>query len=147
MIDASSPKPGYPGVLPPPPGVTPDIDFKQSSLNLLTQLACIAITTIFLILRFYTKHIRSLGYHADDCKLKCTDDTSNGGRIRTDCSRRGFPQCLGMLSNQTSHLVHLPVNDYAGFLHALLRALSGCRPFRPRNSHVECYPPEVREIL
>ncbi|KAF2681131.1 hypothetical protein K458DRAFT_310450 [Lentithecium fluviatile CBS 122367] len=69
MIDTPTSTPKYPGVLPPPPGVTPDANFKQSGLNILTQTACITVTSIFLFLRLYTKHVTSNKYYSDDCPL------------------------------------------------------------------------------
>ncbi|KAF2011828.1 hypothetical protein BU24DRAFT_425657 [Aaosphaeria arxii CBS 175.79] len=59
-------KPLFPGTLPPPPGVTPNIHFSQSKWNILTQVLCITITTIFILLRFVTKYVASLPLCADD---------------------------------------------------------------------------------
>ncbi|KAF2002185.1 hypothetical protein P154DRAFT_385060, partial [Amniculicola lignicola CBS 123094] len=54
------------GVLPPPPGINPDIHFEQSKYNILTQIICIVATTIFILLRLYSKRASSLAFHADD---------------------------------------------------------------------------------
>ncbi|KAF2870609.1 hypothetical protein BDV95DRAFT_574227 [Massariosphaeria phaeospora] len=81
MVTATHPKSKFPGVLPPPPGVTPNIHFQQSGWNLLTQITCIAVTTIFIILRLWAKRLASLKFHADDwvsvgawasCTLYCS---------------------------------------------------------------------------
>jgi hypothetical protein len=72
MPGSQYPTGSFPGSLPPPLGVTPDINFVPSRLNLITQVACIAVTTIFLFLRFYTKHIVGLGFFAEDCEFLST---------------------------------------------------------------------------
>jgi hypothetical protein len=95
----------YPGVLPPPPGVTPDVNFEQSELNLITQIACIVGTTVFVLLRIFTKHVTSLGYHADDCKLERLG--SKSGEISTDHSLRGFFRRLGLCCSFYSSVRYL----------------------------------------
>ncbi|KAF2704081.1 hypothetical protein K504DRAFT_495265 [Pleomassaria siparia CBS 279.74] len=65
-MNASSQPRGFPGVLPPPHGVTADVNFTQSRWNLITQICCIVGTTLFIFLRCYAKYIVSLEFYLDD---------------------------------------------------------------------------------
>jgi hypothetical protein len=94
MAGGSTPK--YPGMLPPPPGITPNMQFQQSRMNLFTQIACMVATTICILLRVYTKHVTSTTYYADDCKSISTLITDDSTAI--DHDDRVRRRCLGMSS-------------------------------------------------
>lgn len=68
MLNASS-QHVFPGVMPPPPGVTPNIHFTQSRWNLITQISCIVGATIFIILRCFAKYVIAVDFFLDDCKF------------------------------------------------------------------------------
>jgi hypothetical protein len=68
MLNARS-QHGFPGVLPPPPGVTPDVHFTQSRWNLITQITCIVGATLFIFLRCFAKYVIATDFFLDDCKF------------------------------------------------------------------------------
>lgn len=60
------PKPTYPGTLPPPPGVTANINFVPNEWNLITHVLCIVVPTVFTLARFWTKAVVMRRWDADD---------------------------------------------------------------------------------
>ncbi|KAK3367966.1 hypothetical protein B0H63DRAFT_490071 [Podospora didyma] len=65
---ASTDVPSYPGMLPPPPGVTPNLVNPESSgwKLIVAGVVCPVFATLFLGLRFYTSKYILRKFHADD---------------------------------------------------------------------------------
>lgn len=57
----------FPGAIPPPLGVTPNLTFSQSRVNIAIHALCIVVTTLFVVSRIYTKSFVVRRIDGEDC--------------------------------------------------------------------------------
>ncbi|PVH93903.1 hypothetical protein DM02DRAFT_540563 [Periconia macrospinosa] len=57
----------YPGFVPPPPGVTPNLKWEPHQMNIVVQSLCISLTTAFVVTRLCIKWFLIKQMHLDDC--------------------------------------------------------------------------------
>ncbi len=67
--------PPFPGTIPPPVGVIPNLSYSQDKYNLVTNILCITITTVFLAVRLCTKHFVLRRIDGSDCECTYTFQT------------------------------------------------------------------------
>lgn len=62
--------PSFPGALPPPPGVIPNLvdPYSRASTVIIVNAVFLTIGTLFLVMRIYTRAFLSRALGADDCK-------------------------------------------------------------------------------
>lgn len=123
----------YPGAIPPPDGIVPNLSFSQSKWNLATHILCITITTAFVFARLYTKHFVLGRTDASDCE--CTHAVSNVciPKLLTssDASTAAWVCCSLLFSYDCV------LNPGAGHVNALLGYFTQAGSFRHWNPYVE----------
>lgn len=63
-------QPDMVGAMPPPPGVVPDFvsPVSRAKMDTILHAICLAVVTVFLVLRIYTRKFISRWLSWDDCK-------------------------------------------------------------------------------